>query len=430
MSVRNDRPGRLRPSSHFDQATDEDEITAQLREQAKFLSSGKPAAATVQRGPPPPIGGKTVHGPLSSKRPADLLTAPLPTLNHDTAPQLRPHVAASNDGARRLDLHEALFEGFGAVLAEVKEREHWPTTGPTCVRPQYSQPSGFPRAMHRSQLPERKRAQLRTPRQAPQGLAAGRKGGDEMAAATTIPGPLETASDPLVIHRENLLRISQMSQQHLAEAQQELRTSLAPVPLGPRTPDEQMSAPRRAAPTLGMCLQGLQEKLHWLGARRKAAGGGGAATTPDQGQEPAAASHGTPAGSGGGQAGVELVTALPARSGTALWPTGVAGASGDDGGEVALEERKRHWMKEHDRAEDEADDGQDGGDRAARQLRKAAQELGLHDVRFGFAGVLADPAPLLSPPRSSATATIPASSHQALHGDQPPPPLFLPSAPR
>ena len=34
------------------------------------------------------------------------------------------------------DLHEALFEGFGAVLAEVKEREHWPTTGPTCVRPQ------------------------------------------------------------------------------------------------------------------------------------------------------------------------------------------------------------------------------------------------------------------------------------------------------
>ena len=215
-----------------------------------------------------------------------------------------------------------------------------------------------------------------------------------MAAATTIPGPLGTASDPLVIHRENLLRISQMSQQHLAEAQQELRTSLAPVPLGPRTPDEQMSAPRRAAPTLGMCLQGLQEKLHWLGARRKAAGGGGAATTPDQGQEPAAASHGTPAGSGGGQAGVELVTALPARSGTALWPTGVAGASGDDGGEVALEERKRHWMKEHDRAEDEADDGQDGGDRAARQLRKAAQELGLHDVRFGFAGVLAAPAPL------------------------------------
>ena len=259
-----------------------------------------------------------------------------------------------------------------------------------------------------------------------------------MAAATTIPGPLGTVSDPLVIHRENLLRISQMSQQQLAEAQQELRTSLAPVPLGPRTPDEQMSAPRRAAPTLGMCLQGLQEKLHWLGARRKAAGGGGAATASDQGQEPAAASHGTPAaGSGGGQAGAELVAALPARSGaTTLRPTGVAGASGDDGGDVALEERKRHWMKEHDRAEDEADDGQGGGDRAARQLRKAAQELGLHDVRFGFAGVLAAPAPLFrarpAAPRrlQSRLSDKQPSSVPPLHGDHPPPPLFLPSAPR
>ena len=76
---------------------------------------------------------------------------------------------------------------MGGVISEVRERE----PAPRPMGPRATQPSGFPRAMHRSKLPERTRSQLRQPRSRDlEGGAAGPvMGTTEMGMGAFFPRP-------------------------------------------------------------------------------------------------------------------------------------------------------------------------------------------------------------------------------------------------
>ena len=200
---------------------DDDDFRKQLEEQAAFLGSGKPGAATAVRGAAPPIGKRAALKPLAPLGGKDVVdlgaaVAQLGSLNPNVkkTPALpRP----SDDDADE----ERCCPVVDPVLSEVKEREHRRPTAPISVGPRGSQSGGFPRAMHRSQLPERTRNQLaRAPRPASDvpagsGAAGGARGGHESAG----------------IHEENSQRLGKMGAQELLEAQRELRESLDPAPV-------------------------------------------------------------------------------------------------------------------------------------------------------------------------------------------------------
>ena len=210
---------------------DDDDFRKQLEEQAAFLGSGKPGAATAVRGAAPPIGKRAALKPLAPLGGKDVVdlgaaVAQLGSLNPNV--KKTPALPQPSDD----DVDEERCPVVDPVLSEVKEREHRRPTAPIAGGPRGSQSGGVTRAMHRSHQPERTRNQLaRAPRPAsdvPAGSgAAGAGRGHESAG----------------IHEENSQRLGKMGAQELLEAQRELRESLDPA---------------------------LQEKLRWLGARRKA----------------------------------------------------------------------------------------------------------------------------------------------------------------
>ena len=110
---------------------DADDFRKQLEEQAAFLGSGKPGAATAVRGAAPPIGKRAALKPLAPLGGKDVvdLGAAVAQLGN-----LNPNVKKTPVPPRPSDdADEECCPVLDPVLSEVREREHRLPTAPISV---------------------------------------------------------------------------------------------------------------------------------------------------------------------------------------------------------------------------------------------------------------------------------------------------------